>query len=110
MRPALSEGGEEVEAGARTTLSLSECTYRLDRDVYRGINIIPCRHGEIGVWSEGAFYARTRDEDVRAALEAIGGVRARGEVFVLEPDLLDPVAEVMGAERLISEAVARPQP
>jgi hypothetical protein len=76
--------------------------YKVDWDIYRGIDLIPCRHGEIGVWSGEACYARTGDEDVRVALRAIGGVRARGAVFVFEPDLLDSVAEVMGAERLIS--------
>ena len=83
-------------------LSLTECPYRLDWDVYRGIDLITCRHGEIGVWSGSAYYARTGDEDVRAALRAICGVRERGDVLVFEPDLLDAVAEVMGAKRLIS--------
>ena len=89
-------------------LSHTESPYRLDWDVYRGIDVIPCRHGEIGVWSSDALYARTGDEDVRAALCAIDGVRARGGVLVLEPDLLDQVAEVMGAERLIPAADRRP--
>ena len=85
-------------------LNLSECTYRLDWDVYRGIDIVPCRYGEIGVWSESAYYVWTRDEDVRAALHAIGDVRARGEVFVFVPGLLDLVAAVMGADRLVTQA------
>jgi hypothetical protein len=83
-------------------LNLAECRYRLDWDVYRGIDLMPCRHGEIGVWSGSAYYARIGDADVRAALRAINGVRARGAVFVFEPDVLDSVAEVMGAERHIS--------
>jgi hypothetical protein len=83
-------------------LSLAECRDRLDWDVYRGIDLMPCRHGEIGVWSGSAYYARTGDADVRAALRAINGVRARCAVFVFEPDVLDSVADVMGAERHIS--------
>ena len=55
-------------------MSLTECTYRLDWDVYRGIEVIPCRYGEIGIWSESTYYARTREEDVRAALQGIVGV------------------------------------
>jgi hypothetical protein len=76
--------------------------YKVDWDVYRGIDLIPCRHGEIGVWSGSVYYARTGNDDVRAALRAIAGVRTRGIILVFEPDLLDAVAEVMGAERLIS--------
>jgi hypothetical protein len=91
-------------------LSLAECRYRLDWDVYRGIDLIPCRHGEIGVWSGEACYARTGNEDVRAALRAIAGVRTRGVILVFEPELLDAVAEVMGAERLISEEMQKPKP
>jgi hypothetical protein len=89
-------------------LSQSECTYRLDWDVYRGIDIIPCRYGEVGVWSESAYYARTREENVQATLRGIVGVRARGEVFVFEPDLLDCVAAAMGAVRLVTQAADHP--
>jgi hypothetical protein len=81
-------------------LNLVDLPYTLDWDVYRGVDVIPCRHGEIGVWSETALYARTRDEDVRAALRSIEGVRFRGEVFAFEPKALNQVAEAMGAERL----------
>ena len=81
-------------------LSLTEYPYRLDWDVYRGIDVIPCRHGEIGVWSRSAFYARTRDENARVTLQALDGIRTRGAVFVFEPNRLDSVAEAMGADRL----------
>jgi hypothetical protein len=82
-------------------LSLTGNPYQLDWDVHRGIDLIPCRHGEIGVWSGIAYYARTGDEEVRAALLAIGGVRKRGDALVFVPELLDAIAEVMGAKRLM---------
>jgi hypothetical protein len=83
-------------------LSLSKCRYRLDWDVYRGIDLIPCRHGELGGWSGDAFYALTGNELVHAALLAIDGVRACGTALVFQPELLDPVAQLMGAERIVS--------
>ena len=35
------------------------------------------------------------------SIHAVDGVRAASKVFIFEPELLDAVAEVMGAERLI---------
>ncbi len=92
--------------------------YKVDWDVYRGIDVIHCQHGEIGIWSGAALYACTRDGDIGSILQGMDGVRVRGWmdqwgrfrlVVIFEPTELNAVAEVMGAERHDSEAEFRPQ-
>jgi hypothetical protein len=91
--------------------------YKLEWEVNRGVDVIPCRYGEIGIWSGDALYACTRDSSTGLTLQAMDGVRVRGWkdawghlrlILIFEPRCIDAVAEVMGAERLVSEAVARP--
>jgi hypothetical protein len=86
--------------------------YKLEWEVYRGIDVIPCRYGEIGIWSGDALYACTRDSSTGSILRAMEGVRARGWrdawgqfrlILIFEPPRLDAVAKVMGAELIISE-------
>lgn len=41
--------------------------YKADWDVYRGIDLIPCRHGKTGVRSGSAYYARAGSADSRSS-------------------------------------------